>query len=56
MGQPIIKPNRLVANTARNEGNSGGRRSFTIHSKKINNAFLIVFDQYEKAFEELAKV
>lgn len=40
----------------RDTGASGSRRSFSVHSKKVNNAFLIVFEQYEKAFEELAKV
>ena len=32
------------------------RRSYSAHAKLINNAFLIVFAQYERAFEELAKV
>lgn len=33
-----------------------GRRSFSAQSKKVSNAFFIVFAQYERAFEELAKV
>lgn len=32
------------------------RRAYSVHAKLVNNAFLIVFEQYEKAFEELAKV
>lgn len=32
------------------------RRSYSAHTKLVNNAFLIVFAQYEQAFEELAKV
>jgi hypothetical protein len=48
-------PNRPVArdgalNTAK------GRRSYSAHAKLVNNAFLVVFAQYERAFEELAKV
>lgn len=33
-----------------------GRRSYSTHSKLVNNAFLVVFAQYERAFEELSKV
>lgn len=32
------------------------RRSYSAHAKQVNNAFLIIFAQYERAFEELAKV
>lgn len=35
---------------------AANRRSYSTHSKQVNNAFLIIFDQYERAFEELAKV
>ncbi|WP_414923250.1 hypothetical protein [Pseudomonas sp. IT-P294] len=35
---------------------AANRRSYSAHAKQVNNAFLIIFDQYERAFEELAKV
>ena len=34
----------------------GARRNYSVHARQVNNAFLVVFAQYEKAFEELAKV
>jgi hypothetical protein len=47
---------RGVGKNSRVLGVTSSRRSYSSHSKTVNNAFLIVFDQYEKAFEELAKV
>jgi len=34
----------------------GIRRNYSIHARQVNNAFIIVFAQYEKAFFELSKV
>lgn len=56
MLQVTEKMKRVAVRDLRGVGMSPARRSYSTHSKLVNNAFFIVFDQYEKAFEELAKV
>jgi hypothetical protein len=56
MLQVTEKMKRVAVRDLRGVGISPSRRSYSTHSKLVNNAFFIVFDQYEKAFEELAKV
>ncbi|WP_155294690.1 hypothetical protein [Pseudomonas fluorescens] len=56
MLQMTEKMKRVVVRDLRGMGMAPARRSYSTHSKLVNNAFFIVFDQYEKAFEELAKV
>lgn len=56
MKQAMVVIDRIDSRAVAEKRFFGIRRSYSLHARQVNNAFIIVFAQYEKAFFELSKV